>query len=142
MPKIKIELAYIKSINNNTTIMKIEATPYILSTILRDDIVENLCIDGIEAVLDWYDSIEEYEFDQSLFWTWSRYSNAVDALNDFDSNAVNEIIAELAEVDEDEPDKVVEVDDDELAEKCLDKLQDMTSVISMRNGEVIVYTEF
>ena len=142
MLKIKIELAYIKSINNNTTIMKIEATPYILSTILRDDIVENLRIDGIEAVLDWYDSIEEYEFDQSLFWTWSRYSNAVDALNDFDNNAVNEIIAELAEVDEDEPDKVVEVDDDELAEKCLYKLQDMTSVIPMRNGEVIVYTEF
>lgn len=122
--------------------MKIEATPYILSTILRDDIVQNLRIDGIEAVLDWYDGIEEYEFDQSLFWVWNRYSSAADALDDLDSNEFDEIMSELAEVDEDEPDKVVEVDEDELAERCLDKLQDMTSVIPMRNGEVIVYTEF
>ena len=122
--------------------MKITATPYILSTILRDDIVQNLRMDGIEAVLDWYDGIEEYEFDQSLFWVWNRYSNAVDALNDFDSDVVDEITAELAEVDEDNPDDKVEVDDDELNEKCLEKLQDMTSVIPMRNGEVIVYTEF
>ena len=122
--------------------MKINATPYILSSILRDDIVKNLGMDGIEAVLEWYDSIEEYEFDQSLFWVWTRYSNAVDALNDFDSNAVLEIADELAEVDEDDPDKVVEVDDEEMNEKCLEKLQDMTSVIPMRNGEVIVYTEF
>jgi hypothetical protein len=99
-------------------------------------------MDGIEAVLDWYDGIEEYKFDQSLFWVWNRYSNAVDALNDFDSDAVDKITAELAEVDEDEPDKVVEVDDDELNEKCLEKLQDMTSVIPMSDGEVIVYTEF
>lgn len=122
--------------------MKINATPYILSSILRDDIVKNLGMDGIEAVLDWYDGIEEYEFDQSLFWVWTRYSSAVDALNDFDSNAVLEIADELAEVDEDEPDKTVEVDDDELNEKCLEKLEDMTSVISMRNGEVIVCNEF
>lgn len=122
--------------------MKIEATPYILSLILRDDIVQNLRMDGIEAILDWYDGIEEYEFDQSLFWTWNRYSNAVDALNDFDSSAVDEIIAELAEVDEDNPDEKVEVDDDEVNEKCLEKLQDMTSVITLRNDEVIVYTEF
>jgi hypothetical protein len=122
--------------------MKINATPYILSSILRDDIVKNLGMDGIEAVLDWYDGIEEYEFDQSLFWVWTRYSNAVDALNDFDSNAVLEIADELAEVDEDDPDKVVEVDDDEMNEKCLEKLQDMTSVIPMRNGEVIVCNEF
>lgn len=122
--------------------MKINATPYILSSILRDDIVKNLGMDGIEAVLEWYDSIEEYEFDQSLFWSWTRYSNAVDALNDFDSNAVLEIADELAEVDEDDPDKVVEVDDDEMNEKCLEKLQDMTSVIPMRNGEVIVCNEF
>lgn len=142
MLKNKIELIYIKNINNSTTIMKIEATPYILSTILRDDIVQNLRMDGIEAVLDWYDGIEEYEFDQSLFWVWNRYSNAVDALNDFDSDAVDEITAELAEVDEDNPDDKIEVDDDELNEKCLEKLQDMTSVIPMCNGEVIVYTEF
>jgi hypothetical protein len=122
--------------------MKIEATPYILSAILRDDIVQNLRMDGIEAVLDWYDGIEEYKFDQSLFWVWNRYSNAVDALNDFDSDAVDKITAELAEVDEDNPDDKVEVDDDELNEKCLEKLQDMTSVITMRNDEVIVYTEF
>ena len=122
--------------------MKINATPYILSHILRDDIVQNLGMDGIEAVLDWYDGIEEYEFDQSLFWVWTRYSNAVDALNDFDSNAVLEIADELAEVDEDDPDKVVDVDDDEMNEKCLEKLQDMTSVIPMRNGEVIVCNEY
>jgi hypothetical protein len=122
--------------------MKINATPYILSSILRDDIVKNLGIDGIEAVLEWYDSIEEYEFDQSLFWTWTRYSSAADALDDLDGNEFDEIMSELAEVDEDEPDKIVEVDDDELAERCLDKLQDMTSVIPMRNGEVIVCNEF
>lgn len=122
--------------------MKINATPYILSSILRDDIVKNLGMDGIEAVLEWYDSIEEYEFDQSLFWTWTRYSSAADALDDLDGNEFDEIMSELAEVDEDEPDKIVEVDDDELAERCLDKLQDMTSVIPMRNGEVIVCNEF
>jgi hypothetical protein len=122
--------------------MKINATPYILSSILRDDIVKNLGMDGIEAVLDWYDSIEEYEFDQSLFWTWTRYSSAADALDDLDGSEFDEIMSELAEVDEDEPDKVVEVDEDELAERCLDKLQDMTSVIPMRNGEVIVCNEF
>jgi hypothetical protein len=122
--------------------MKINATPYILSSILRDDIVKNLGMDGIEAVLEWYDSIEEYEFDQSLFWTWTRYSSAADALDDLDGNEFDEIMSELAEVDEDEPDKIVEVNDDELAERCLDKLQDMTSVIPMRNGEVIVCNEF
>lgn len=122
--------------------MKINATPYILSLILRNDIVQNLGMDGIEAVLEEYDRAEDYNFDQSLFWVWNRYSNAVDALNDFDSSAVDEIIAELAEVDEDNPDEKVEVDDDEVNEKCLYKLQDMTSVIQMRNGEVIVYTEF
>ena len=122
--------------------MKINATPYILSSILRDDIVKNLGIDGIEAVLEWYDSIEEYEFDQSLFWTWTRYSSAADALDDLDGNEFDEIMSALAEVDEDEPDKIVEVDEDELAERCLDKLQDMTSVIPMRNGEVIVCNEF
>lgn len=122
--------------------MKITATPYILSSILRDDIVKNLGMDGIEAILDWYDGIEDYEFDQSLFWVWTRYSSAADALDDLDGSEFDEIMSELAEVDEDEPDKVVEVDDNELAERCLDKLQDMTSVIPMRNGEVIVYTEF
>jgi hypothetical protein len=122
--------------------MKINATPYILSSILRDDIVKNLGMDGIEAVLDWYDSIEEYEFDQSLFWSWTRYSSAADALDDLDGSEFDEIMSELAEVDEDEPDKVVEVDEDELAERCLDKLQDMTSVIPMSNGEVIVCNEF
>lgn len=123
--------------------MKIEATPYILSTILRDDIVENLRMDGIEAVLDFYDTnYEELDFDQAHFWVWTRYSSAVDALNDFDSSAVDEIIAELAGVDEDNPDEKVEVDDDEVNEKCLEKLEDMTSVIPMRNGEVIVCNEF
>ena len=122
--------------------MKINATVSIICDLLREDIVKSLGYDGVEAILDWYDSITEYDFDQSLFWVWSRYDNAIEALRDYDDNIVDEFIAELSEADEDEPDKKVEFDEDELNAKCLKRLNEMTSVIMMDNDEIIVYSDF
>lgn len=109
---------------------------YLAEKILRKDIVQNLGFDGIERVIEWYTDLgNDLEFDQSLFWVWTRYENATAAVMDFDSNAVAEIVDELKEDGE-------EVDEDIVDEKCIEWLEERTSIIPLPNGEVIVNTEF
>lgn len=102
--------------------IKLEVTPYIAVKILRSDIVENLQYDGIAAIIEHYDSIgEDFDFDQSLFWSFHRYESARAALEDYDSNVVEE---------------------DEIEEKCEEWLNDYTICLRVDNDEVVVYTEF
>ena len=109
---------------------------YLAEKILRRDIVENLGVDGIERVIEYYEDCgSDIEFDQSLFWVWSRYENAIAAVMDFDSDAVAEMVNELKEDDE-------EVNEDAVDEKCIEWLEERTSIIPLPNGEVIVNSEF
>lgn len=118
--------------------IKLEVTPYIAVKILRSDIVENLQYDGIAAIIEHYDSIgEDFDFDQSLFWSFHRYESARAALEDYDSNVVKEIINDLKDEDSDEP-----VDEDEIEEKCEEWLNDYTICLRVDNDEVVIYTEF
>ena len=119
--------------------MIIDVTTYIAEKILRHDILTNLGHDGVEAVIDWYDSInEKTEFDQSLFWIWHRYSSAIEAVNDFDSSVVEEIVNDLKE--DLEEDEHVEQDDVEM--ECKNWLVERTSVIVLACGDILVDTDF
>ena len=116
--------------------IRIELDTYLAEKILRKDIVQNLGYEGIERIIDWYRDLgNDLEFDQSLFWVWSRYDNAIAAVMDFDSDAVAEMVNELKEDDE-------EVDENAVDEKCIEWLEERTSIIPLPNGEVIVHTEF
>lgn len=119
--------------------MTIDVTTYIAEKILRNDILVNLSHDGIEAVIDWYDSInEDIKFDQSLFWCWHRYSSALEAVSDFDSSAVEEIVNDLKEdLEEDE-----HVDEDDVEIECKNWLVERTKVIELDCGDILVDTEF
>lgn len=119
--------------------MIIEVTTYIAEKILRDDILANLGHDGVEAIIEWNDSIDEsIEFDQSLFWIWHRYSSATEAVNDFDSSVVTDIINDLKEgLEEGE-----EVDDDEVDSECEEWLNRNTYIITLGCGDILVNTEF
>lgn len=109
---------------------------YLAEKILRRDIVEELGFEGIERVIEWYEDLgEDMEFDQSLFWVWSRYESATAAVMDYDSDAVSEMAAELKEDGE-------EVDEDAIDEKCIEWLEERTSIIPLSNGEIIVNSEF
>lgn len=53
--------------------IKITVDAWLAEKILRPDIIDNLQNDGVQAVIDWYDSIsDDYDFDQSLFWVWNH----------------------------------------------------------------------
>lgn len=119
--------------------MTIDVTTYIAEQILRDDILTNLNHDGVEAVIDWYDSIDEnIKFDQSLFWVWNRYSSALEAVNDFDSSTVEEIVNDIKEDLEDDE----HVDEDDVEMECKNWLVERTSVIELDCGDILVNTEF
>lgn len=119
--------------------MIIDVTTYIAEKILRDDILANLGHDGVEAVIDWYDSInEKTEFDQSLFWCWHRYSSAIEAVNDFDSSVVTDIVNDLKE----ELEEGEHVDEDDVDSECKDWLVEHTRVIVLDCGDILVDTEF
>lgn len=119
--------------------MIINVTTYIAEQILRDDILTNLGHDGIEAVIDWYDSIDENtKFDQSLFWIWHRYSSALEAVNDFDSSVVTDIVNDLKE----ELEEGEHVEEDDVEMECKDWLAEHTSIIVLDCGDILVDTEF
>lgn len=119
--------------------MIIKASVYIIENLLRDDIRENLGRDGIEALIEWYDACgEETEFDQSLFWVWSRYSSATEAVTDINSSVVEEIVNDI----EDELEDGEEVDEDDVEAECNEWLSERTDVITLDNGDVLVYNEF
>lgn len=119
--------------------IKLELDTYLAEKILRSDIVMHLGYEGISAIIDWYDSLgEDVEFDQSLFWVWTRYESALAAVMDHDSSAVEEIVEDLKE-DLDEGEKV---DQDDVEMECKQWLVDRTSVIVLDNGEILVDGEF
>lgn len=119
--------------------MIIDVTTYVAEKILRSDIVSNLSHDGIEAVIEWYDSMdEETRFDQSLFWVWHRYSSAVEAVTDCDSSVITTIINDLKEgLEEGE-----HVDEDDVEMECKNWLVEHTSVIELSCGDILISTEF
>lgn len=116
----------------------IEVDTHLACKILRSDIVSNLSYDGIEAVIDYYNGIgEDISFDQSLFWCFHRYNNAIEAVNDFDSDEVENIIRDIKDENPDEP-----VDNDDVEFECKHWLTEHTVCIPMNDGSVIVNTEF
>lgn len=108
----------------------IELTANLAMNILRDDIVENLGYEGIEAVIDFYNECygdEPIECDQSLFWVWHKYDNAVAAYIDHYGD-----VSALKEEDE-------EVD---LEKAALEELNNETTALLLSDGSVVVMTEF
>ncbi|MBQ7820559.1 MAG: hypothetical protein IJ341_12795 [Bacteroidales bacterium] len=119
--------------------MTIDVTTYIAERLLRNDILANLSHDGVEAIIDWYNSINEnIKFDQSLFWCWHRYSSALEAVNDFDSSVVKEIVNDLKEGLENNE----HVEEDDVEMECKNWLVERTSVIELGCGDILVNTEF
>lgn len=113
----------------------LKVTPYVAEKILRDDIVKELGRDGIEAIIDWYDSIDDgIPFDQSDFYVWSRYKNIQAALSDYDENYLNDLK------------KTFEDDEDSLNEECCTYFEDQTNVLYLTPdggaGEVLINTDF
>ena len=116
----------------------LELDVYLAEKVLRDDIVKNLSYDGIERIIEYYDELgEDISFDQSLFWCFHRYENAIEALRDYNDSIISEIIDKLRDGDSD---KELSVDD--IEEKCLDYLENSTICFKMNDGTVIVNTEY
>lgn len=116
--------------------IKIELDTYLAAKILRDDIVKNLGYEGIATIIGWYDELgEDIDFDQSLFWCWSRYDDAIEALKDIDHNAFDEVYEE-SKADMDDPNE--EPDEDDLADECAQKLSDEATVLTLSCGDVLV----
>lgn len=116
--------------------IKIELDTYLAAKILRDDIVENLGHEGIEAVIEHYDSLgEDIDFDQSLFWCWTRYSDAIEALKDINASAYDEVYEDF-KADMDNKDE--EPDEDDLAYECVQKLSDEAIILILSRGDILV----
>lgn len=101
--------------------MKIELDLETLCYIMRDDIKEYLGYDGLDALLDFYNELEDANgepmmYDQSLFWCWDRGELAEIYINRFNEEDYNELVADTKE----------EADgDEELAEELLtEKMED------------------
>lgn len=118
--------------------IKITVDTWLAEKILRSDIIANLQYDGVQAVIDWYDSIsDDYDFDQSLFWVWHRYDSALAAMMDYDSTEVDSIIRDLKEENPNE-----KISQEDVEEECLHFLNENTSVIEMDDGSVIINTDY
>ena len=114
--------------------MKLTADTYTVCKFLREDILNNLQYDGVSEVISYYDEIDEnMDYDPSLFWIWNRYDSALAALKDNDDGSLDDILEDAKENDFDASD---------IEDRCLEVLREMTSVIEMRDGTVIVNTEF
>lgn len=114
--------------------MKLTADTYTVCKFLREDILNNLRYDGVTEVINYYDEIDEnMDYDLSLFWIWNRYDSPVEALKDNDNGSLDEILEDAKEND---------FDENSLNDRCLEVLREMTSVIEMSDGTVIVNTEF
>lgn len=114
---------------------------YLAEKILRSDLVENLGYEGIERIIEWHDDLGylgyDIEFDQSLFWCWHRYSNAIEAVNDLDSNAFEELTDNL----KDTLDEGEHLSEEMVEEECVEWLENNYAIITLRSGEVIVKTD-
>lgn len=114
--------------------MKLTADTYTVCKFLREDILNNLQYDGVSEVISYYDEIDEnMDYDPSLFWIWNRYDSPFEALKDNDDGSLDDILEDAKENDFDEI---------SLNDRCLEVLREMTSVIEMSDGTVIVNTEF
>lgn len=106
--------------------------------VVRKDIVENLGYDGIERIIEWYDDLgNDIEFDQSLFWCWHRYSNAIEAVTDHDSSAFEELTEHL----KDTLDEGEHLTEEMVEDACAEWLENNCTIITLRSGEVIVNTD-
>lgn len=118
--------------------IKLELDLYLAEKLLRPDILRNLSFDGMEAVIEHYNNIgEDIDFDQSLFWCFHRYESPTMAAMDHDESVVYGIVNEFEEENPDEP-----LDRDYVNEKCLEWLNENTICIKMKDGSVVINTEF
>lgn len=116
--------------------IKIELDTHLAVKILRDDIVNNLGYEGIDAIIEWYDEIGgDIAFDPSLFWCWSRYSDAAAALKDIDRAAFDEVYEDF-KADMDDPNE--EPDEDDLTAECSQVLSDEATVLTLSCGDILV----
>lgn len=116
--------------------IKIELDVYLASKILREDIVENLGYEGIATIIEHYDSLgEDIDFDQSLFWCWSLYNDATEALKDIDPAAFDEVYEDF-KADLDDPNE--EPDEHDLAFECAQKLSEEATILVLSCGEILV----
>lgn len=116
--------------------IKIELDANLAVKILRDDIVNNLGYEGIDAIIDWQDEIGgDIAFDPFLFWRWSRYSDAAAALKDIDHAAFDEVYEDF-KADIDDPDE--EPDEDDLVTECAQVLRDEATILPLSCGDILV----
>ena len=118
--------------------IRLELDTYLAEKILRSDILQNLCYDGVSAVIDFYDDGGgDIDFDQSLFWCFHRYESALAAVMDHNPDEVEAIVRDIKE---ENPGEVVSQDDVEA--ECKHWLAENTTCIPMDDGSVIINTEF
>lgn len=118
--------------------IKLELDVYLAEKILRSDILQNLCYDGVSAVIDYYDDGGgDIDFDQSLFWCFHRYESALAAVMDHDPSEVETIIRDIKLEN-----PGVKVTQDDVEFECKHWLTENTTCIPMDDGSVIVNTEF
>jgi hypothetical protein len=107
-------------------ILKLDANQ--IFDLLRDDIAENLGIDGVDAIFNElenaYGEDETIEFDQALFSEWYRYDNAIEACKylRLDVDILQEEDADSADVED----------------ECLAELQRNYNIIMLDDHSVIV----
>lgn len=94
---------------------------------VRSDLTKNLGWDGVEAIIDFYnEQDEDVEFDNSLFWEWTRYDSAKDACSDLKIEVDNEDF-------DGEP-----LEEEEFEKACYDELTRYHKVIELDNGSYLV----
>lgn len=95
--------------------------------LVREDLVKSLGWDGIDAIIDFYNEQDEnVEFDNALFWEWSRYDSAKEACED-------------KSIEVDKEDYYGELlDEDGLEEACYNELIRYHKVIELENGSYLV----
>ena len=107
-------------------ILKLDANQ--IFDMLRDDIAENLGIDGVEAIVEelenMYGRNVTVEFDQAIFAEWYRYDDAIEACKGLglDVDILHEENADSADVED----------------ECLAELQRNYNIITLDDHSVIV----
>ena len=137
-----LKICYNIHVNLILNTMYLELTCDHICNILRSDVYDNLQYDGVSALLDHYE-MEESEtgekiiFDQSLFWDWHRYDDAVIAYEE-KIGAWDNISANIYEEHEDDE----ELDDDEIQEEIATTLKDILineyTCIELDDGSILV----
>ena len=100
---------------------------------LRSDLRDNLGYCGIEAVLEYYEQLEcdtgaPIEFDESLFYSWETGNTAVDILEEYNSDILEEIKEGLEEYED------AEEYAEELERACREEIEMRGTLLEMRGG--------